>query len=450
MLKRETAYMLILVLFSIGIGVAFIIGYDFLFGSIAVISLLTLFIIRPKLFIFTLVSLLTMHGLITGGERFASDSLLNFDVRGLINILAVLLGAAYFLFNRKARFFGATAKLYLVFLFFCALSLLYSKNFYEGIRFLARLASPFVFYLIILNEIKIERDIKTLIKCIFISAVVPLTLGMYQLITGSGNHYTRGFMRIYATYGHPNAYSFYLVFLFCITYTYLLSRDYKWKPWMVLLNILIVFSILQTYCRIAWVALAIVFFFLNYRYGQKKIIIISLILGLPISIYLMPSIIKRFKDVIQLLTGHNLLRSDISLGWRFNAWNNTLKRVPEHLFIGHGLGSAPQLMLKLYRQKTTPHNGYLRILYDTGLIGLSLFVSVIFAMAIRGNELLGKIKKGYEFDSASMYMSCLIAFVFILISDNILEYYSVAAYFWVLFAVGGNISRELKINKIYE
>ena len=120
-----------------------------------------------------------------------------------------------------------------------------------GIRFLARITSPFMFCLITLNEIKSEEDFTNLAKCILVSAVFPLGAGIYQLVSGQGNTVTEGLIRIYGTFEHPNAYSFFLVFIFCISYTVLLTAKSKWKIYILfLLNAIIAVLIIQTYCRI--------------------------------------------------------------------------------------------------------------------------------------------------------------------------------------------------------
>ena len=220
--------------------------------SLAIIigSLLLIFI-GPKYFVYISLLLWPVRGLINPDARFTTGSLLSFDLSGLINILSIFLGIVYLLINYKNPFPNILAATYMIFLMFCVLSLIYSQYLYGGIRFLARITSPFMFYLITLNEIESEEDSANLVKCILVSAVFPLAAGIYQLISGQGNTATEGLIRIYGTFEHPNAYSFFLVFIFCISYTVLLTNKSRWKIYILfLLNALIAVLIIQTYCRI--------------------------------------------------------------------------------------------------------------------------------------------------------------------------------------------------------
>ncbi len=58
--------------------------------------------------------------------------------------------------------------------------------------------------------------------------------------------------------------------------------------------------------------------------------------------------------------------------WRVVHWRRTLTRYldgdPTQLLVGFGLGSSPLMMGKL------PHNEYLRMLFEQGIVGLGLFV----------------------------------------------------------------------------
>lgn len=418
--------------------------YRIFWAVLIVITSLILVVIKPKAFLYAAISLLTMRDLIAGGERFAVGSYFNFDLGGLINILTIFLGAIYLVIHRKTPFCNMLAKSYVLFLVFCAISLTYTTDFISGLKFFARLTSPFVFYLIAVHEIETDRDIGIVIRCIIFSSAIPIILGLYQIVTGHGNLDSGGFFRVYGSFGHPNTFSFYLLFVFCITYTLCLSPWVKQRILFFVLSFVIAFLLLFTYCRIAWIAFAVIFLFLNHRYHQKKIVIATLIFIIFVFAYFLPSIHSRLGGAIEIFKKHDILNTNVSIGWRINAWRHLLLRIPEHPFIGHGLRGVFFMMQDLYDIQSSPHNGYLGILYDTGVIGLSFFLFVLAMIIRNGREVIEKIKDGLPFDRASIFVSCLIGFVIILISDNLLEYYNVSLYFWIIFAMGGNAANNLK------
>lgn len=70
-----------------------------------------------------------------------------------------------------------------------------------------------------------------------------------------------------------------------------------------------------------------------------------------------------------------------SLQWRIDYWRNFL--VINHDFsswLGHGVGSADLFDSASMRPLINPHNDYLRIYYDTGFLGLFLFLNLLFFM----------------------------------------------------------------------
>lgn len=434
--------------------------------AIIIASLLLIFL-RPKYFVYIALLLWPLRGLINPDTRFATGSLLSFDLNGLINILIIFLGIIYLLINYKNPFSGSIAATYIIFLAFCILSLIYSEYLYGGIRFFTRITSPFMFYLITLNEVKREEDTSNLVKCILFSAVFPLAVGIYQLISGQGNTDTEGLARIYGTFEHPNAYSFFLVFIFCISYTVLLTNKSKWKIYILfLLNAVIAALIIQTYCRISWIAFLAVFFLISYRYRKKKTIIISLSLTILVYAFFSSSILERLVSATKifgidrfieslkyngdksLLIENSLFETGNSLGWRLNAWVYLLRKMTGHLVIGHGLGTVFSAMHDLYETYIHPHNAYIGILYDTGIVGLLLFIIFVIVLFRKAVYLMRNIKKeDSRYNNVSIFLTCLMSFIIISTSDNIFENPSVSIYFWVFFAIGSSIYQSFNKNK---
>jgi putative inorganic carbon (hco3(-)) transporter len=387
-------------------------------------------------------------------ERFTVNSLVSFNLSGLINILLILIGIVYFLINYKNPFKDRLSAIFIIFIIFCSLTLIYSDYLYGGIRYLARIICPFIFYLIILNEVKIEEDTTDLINCILFSAILPISIGIYQLMSGQGNTFTERLVRIYGSFEHPNAYSYFLVFLFCISYTILLTSKTRWKIYLLfLLNIIIMLLIVQTYCRISWVAFMVVFFLLSYRYRKRKLIIILIIIAIILCFVLSYSVFERLTSTFnEITTGGKIAGADSGTGnsmvWRINAWIYLLKQIPKSPIIGYGLGAVISAMNEFYGIYIHPHNAYIGILYDTGIIGFSLFIMIIIILLIQAKTLISNIKEENNlFNYISIYLASLISFFIIATTDNIFENPSVSIYFWVFFAVGSSIYNSFRKNK---
>jgi O-antigen ligase len=65
---------------------------------------------------------------------------------------------------------------------------------------------------------------------------------------------------------------------------------------------------------------------------------------------------------------------DLNTSGRLRLWSTTWDAVPEHRWVGHGPGQAQYFIRQQFVTVEHPHNEYLRLLYDTGWIGLALWV----------------------------------------------------------------------------
>nr|WP_281362153.1 O-antigen ligase family protein [Cellulomonas humilata] len=71
---------------------------------------------------------------------------------------------------------------------------------------------------------------------------------------------------------------------------------------------------------------------------------------------------------------------DNSLGWRFQAWGKVLAAWHEHPVFGNGLGATTSGIIL----KSIPHNEYVRMLAEVGLVGLAAvsLLAVWYAVAM--------------------------------------------------------------------
>jgi len=119
-----------------------------------------------------------------------------------------------------------------------------------------------------------------------------------------------------------------------------------------------------------------------------------------------------------------------SLQWRIAFWQNFLVfDNPDALWFGHGVGSADELATDLGETRAlgymfAPHNDYVRLYYDTGLIGELLFLNLVFSNFRR---LMHSRSVGHDY-AILMYM-LILAFS---ITDNFVYFlYPLLAYVFI-------------------
>jgi O-antigen ligase len=89
----------------------------------------------------------------------------------------------------------------------------------------------------------------------------------------------------------------------------------------------------------------------------------------------------------------------------------------------------------LFSEATSPHNEYLRVLAETGLIGLALFVWIVFAVVSFSLKMYQALVDPFFKSLALGALGVSVAFVLLCVTDNPLVYHSVSIYFWALLAL---------------
>lgn len=342
-------------------------------------------------------------------------------------VLIIICGVLLFnknslLLIKENRFLVTFNVLFLFFLTCCLLSSCYTRN-------MAALAGDILRLLSVVAAVNYtavyfsgSQNERKLVGLILLSSIIPLGFGAYQFV-GKKGLAELGFNRLYGTFTHPNVYSQYLLLIFLLVYYILVNyrmrmgkRVLVYLFWAILLA-----AILFTYTRGTWIALGaslILYSFFRTNAAVKgKFILFAGIILIAISPYLQ----KRFSDINDT-TYYRLS----SWQWRLQMWQEAAGSLQEHPVIGNGLG--------MYEQKFNimAHNDYLRILYETGLLGLFFYLSILLYVffVLLKKTLQAKIKE----DSNKYKIAlCLITSLLIMsAADNLARSTIILVYLFVI------------------
>ena len=296
---------------------------------------------------------------------------------------------------------------YLSYLAWNLLSSFWAQTVSESIFENAKLLLAYFIFVIANYLLHQHKDlfIKTIIQTVALIELCLLVIVMSQLL--SLNQFNKAsFYLVTGLNGHKNLLS---SFLFILSY-FLIRGIFKfedhWK-WIFLLNLficLLTISILRT--KSVWLGLAIglVFYTFSFIYNQsflKKKFKIKPTLLLIILVFLMNIFfLKLFHPIItqtiQSQTGNvqtkQMENSKIDLE-RLIVWNKTYVVIKKHPLIGVGLGNwqifFPDATLSgIWRAEDLnvtfqrPHNDFLWILSESGIIGFNLYLLLIFSILI--------------------------------------------------------------------
>jgi len=395
-----------------------------------------LFLANPRMFILAFLTLISLRNFVAGGERIGTETF-DFDLGGLVNVLATGIGFVYFLVLWKNPFRGRSLTVpYGIFLLVFSVSILWAPDFRWAIRFVTRLAAPFFTYLIISDMLdrRMERQV---IGSIYLSSAIPILFGFYQWISGEGNVVTEGYVRINSSFFHPAHFSMYLVFLFCLAYAEFLDPRAKNKALrLVYIAALVTLEIL-TYTRISWLAMALAWLYLSWVYDRRSYILAGSMVFLVVLLGFGGGIVERVASAGSVFetTAETTYDLNTSVGWRLFFWDEILQRWPDRPWLGHGAGSSVMLGVELFGVEAAPHNGYLRVLYETGAVGAASFLFVLWVMFRQGFRLIRRSHNTRLTFVSHVYVTMTVTYALLNLTDNILEYYEVDIYQWAILSL---------------
>ena len=196
--------------------------------------------------------------------------------------------------------------------------------------------------------------------------------------------FDRGLPRLRGSLGvAPSSIMYYLCTLISM-FIYFETKDKRYIFFTAFFIILVIGSL--TRITIFALAISLIYFFHSYKIKNKLIINISLLL--PTLFILGFSIFERLFQNNQSISIENINYNGRLYLWEY-LWSNI-----NNFYIGNGYGSSVFALINLGENLTgiQPHNDFLRILFDTGFLGL--FVNfLMFGYLWR---LIGKSKNTYN------------------------------------------------------
>jgi len=291
------------------------------------------------------------------------------------------------------------------------LSLIWSVNIYNSILALPIFLAGPVLYFIVSNSMREQNKIEKLLLVIIIMGTVMGAYGILQYLGIDfgfwGGNVGRG--QVFGLFGNVNYFAEYLILPLALVIGFIFSKTQIFHRIFLLVAFIIMSAaIFLTFTRGSYLAIAIsipVIFFLYYRSSSndtnkkyyKKIILLFLLLTIialvmiyipnPLNQENKPLGRLRSRVTIESLTsGHNVVR-------RIATWKFTWMMIEDYPLLGSGVGTYGYQSLKYQADffaqgqnrdiyphgfAVQAHNEYLQIWSELGIIGLLLFLWIIF------------------------------------------------------------------------
>ncbi len=334
--------------------------------------------------------------------------------------------------------FGALALLF-------GVSIVYSvsptDSIIECIKFVSIPLFFFLGYLFVKQE---KITIEELLYTICLSAVIPVTFAIIQLITGTGIDTFDVRNRIFGTFAHPNVFAFFILFLFILFINYsTLHVSHFWKTYKHLrIYGYIFFSVLLlfTYTRAALVGLGIFIITIGTIFYKKALYVtflgITLFYGSVYSInYITTHVFQKsfpHIGIVNRLTERN--EDADSFAWRQSLIRETIPIIREQPILGYGYGTFESVwdsnkgIWHVYDDSNESHNDYLRLFLETGVVGFALYIGLLCHVLYLG---FLHVRKRRTIIPYIHLFGWIIMFLALSFSDNMLHHTAVMWLMWV-------------------
>jgi O-antigen ligase len=321
------------------------------------------------------------------------------------------------------------------FVFAAGLSVLVSKNQIGAIEDVIRFATLVVIVLVLNQLLSTERALKHLLVAVFVSLAIPAMVGAYQVVSKSGYHVSAEFSRVRGTFDHPNPFSIYLTLLIVMGMALVLKIERR------VVKLLLVGAIgscgiflLLTYTRSAWIATLAGLLVVAFYQGKRLLPIMGF--AVVLVVMLVPSVAMRFSDLSTETTQSGAAAN--SLVWRFEYWQQALQ-LSDNPVIGAGL-RAVQVETDVSKE---PHNDFIRVYVETGLIGLSAYVWLLFSLAKTARRSIRTTRSPLGHSVAVGFAGCLAALLLLSLVSNVISQLVILWYF-LAFAVAAAAAPRLE------
>ncbi|MFI9553895.1 O-antigen ligase family protein [Nonomuraea endophytica] len=303
--------------------------------------------------------------------------------------------------------------------FFCvaALSAVGSSDPVTSAGETLRLAAWLLMIVVVACLVRQDRElVGPLLTAVFVAAIPPIALTLYQVVSGSDQAYVHGVLQPHGTFWHPNGLGLFSMLLLLMSLSVL-----PWSGSRLVMGVLLAglaFTLVASEARTAWfgaVAGLIVVALLQ----DRRIWFVIGLAGAAAAVIL-PSSLGESRTEAGF-AGNSVV-------WRFDHWQQALGLMERNPVTGTGLGTTKLLIVK------EVHNDYLRAIVETGLLGLAAYAALLVTLALAAARALRTARAGIDRGVAVGLAACVAALAVAALADNVMT--SVAV-MWYLAAFAG-------------
>ena len=435
-LRRAPAALLAaaLVLLCIGAGVSA--GNDG-FGSttllqIAVVMGVLLVGVWLRRFEFFLLAVLVVRPILDITKAGGGPAVLSSGVAALV-VLGVLLWLAAQAKAGTLRRVSLLGRLAVLLLAVMTISSLFSDDPVRSLLQVARLAAAVAVLLAVEQFAVTDASRRRVLVACYASALVPLVVGVLQQVSGFYLKESSGLGRVTGTFLHPNAFGFYLVVLLVMGAAIFRHLDGAARVLVGAVLIGGTVELLLTYSRGSWISVVVGVLVVGVLQARKLLLLLPV--GLVLVVLAAPSVLTRLSDLSQEETINGTPGN--SFLWRVGHWGEVLSGARGHEFLGLGPSASDYLGAEVL----PPHNDFVRMYVETGVLGTVVYVAVIAAAVAMATRTLRSVPEGRLGRGVAVgAIACTLAFALGSVGGNLISETVVLLYFFAFLGLASSLT----------
>jgi O-antigen ligase len=204
----------------------------------------------------------------------------------------------------------------------------------------------------------------------------------------------------------------------------------------IFISLLGLVGLASTYSRPTLLALYLALLFLGIM-KRDKILLYTLIILTVLSPFIAPRNVKDWAREVNYNPLIFMCNAD-----RISIYRNSINMIKHHPIVGVGVNTfmknyktykeSPEYRNQVTSDTCYAHNNFLHTFAETGIIGLSMFIWLIFRLFGESFSIYKRLRNAFLKNVSLCLIACLIAFLVNGLTESSLYYSRVSAIFWYL------------------
>ena len=246
------------------------------------------------------------------------------------------------------------------------------------------LLKVFILFFLIVNLTKTRKNIFVMVVSLLVLGCLASTYAIYQRFHGMGLVYTgEGIIRVSGFSNSPNAFALSVLLLIPFAFGLLVKvKSVFLKVFLFSMLGMFILGIMFSYSRAVFIALPAVLFLSTWKFVDKNKRLIGIVAILIIIAIALPFVPQKYMRRVESITDLNRP----SIKSRLDGYIIGFQMMVDHPFLGVGIGrwhqeywprafASPLIQTK---SSSVQHNIFIEVGSETGIIGLTLFLLLLF------------------------------------------------------------------------